>query len=63
MKSYGIGGVVVKMTEATTYQNPERFAQVQNANAVGIKVSAYHYSHFTTKDQAIKSKLLCRYSN
>ncbi len=40
------------MTEATTYQNPERFAQVQNANAVGIKVSAYHYSHFTTKDQA-----------
>ncbi|RBR48203.1 hypothetical protein EB28_00854 [Enterococcus faecalis] len=54
MKSYGIGGVVVKMTEATTYQNPERFAQVQNANAVGIKVSAYHYSHFTTKDQAIK---------
>ena len=32
MKSYGIGGVVVKMTEATTYQNPERFAQVQNAN-------------------------------
>lgn len=47
MKSYGVTGVVVKLTEATTYTNPFASEQVKNAQAAGLKVSAYHYSWFT----------------
>lgn len=47
MKNYGITGVVVKLTEATTYVNPEAANQVANAKKAGLKVSAYHYSWFT----------------
>ncbi len=47
MKDYGVTGVVVKLTEATTYVNPEAANQVANAKKAGLKVSAYHYSWFT----------------
>lgn len=53
LKRYGVTGVVVKLTEGTTYTNPERYNQVQNAQAQGIKASVFHYSHFTTEQGAI----------
>lgn len=53
MKSYGITGVVVKLTEATSYTNPNAQEQINNAKAAGMKVSAYHYSWFTSDAQAI----------
>ncbi|WP_414841928.1 GH25 family lysozyme [Enterococcus saccharolyticus] len=54
IKSYGVDGVVVKLTEATSYQNPYAKDQIKNALAAGMKVSVYHYSWFKTKDQAKK---------
>ncbi|WP_272927946.1 GH25 family lysozyme, partial [Candidatus Enterococcus willemsii] len=52
IKSYGVTGVVVKLTEATSYQNPCAEKQVANALAAGLKVSVYHYSWFTDKNSA-----------
>ncbi|MGM0174285.1 GH25 family lysozyme [Enterococcus sp. DIV0800] len=52
MKKYGVTGVVVKLTEYTTYINKEAALQIKNAKAAGLKVSAYHYSWFKTDDQA-----------
>lgn len=53
MKSYGVTGVVVKLTEATSYINPYAQSQINNAMAAGMKVSAYHYSWFTSDAQAV----------
>ncbi|MGF2941703.1 GH25 family lysozyme [Enterococcus xiangfangensis] len=53
MKSYGITDVVVKLTESTTYINPYAQAQITNAKAAGMKVSAYHYSWFTSDALAV----------
>lgn len=52
MKKYGVMGVVVKLTEATSYINPYAASQVRNAKSAGLKVSAYHYSWFQTDNQA-----------
>ena len=48
LKQQGIQGVVVKLTEGTSYINPYAKSQIANAKAAGIKVSAYHYSHYTS---------------
>ncbi|MDT2696467.1 DUF5776 domain-containing protein [Enterococcus gallinarum] len=53
MKQYGVKGVVVKLTEYTTYRNPYAKAQVKNAQQAGLKVSVYHYSWFTSEAEAI----------
>ncbi|MEO1770879.1 GH25 family lysozyme [Candidatus Enterococcus ferrettii] len=53
MKKYGVTGVVVKLTQGTWYKNPLAASQINNARAAGLKVSAYHYSEFTTDAQAI----------
>lgn len=52
MKSYGVTGVVVKVSEATSYTNPYAKDQIKNAQEAGLKVSAYHYSWFTTEQAA-----------
>lgn len=52
MKSQGITGVVVKLTEGTSYINPNAENQIRNAQAAGLKVSAYHYSWFVNKSTA-----------
>ncbi|MGT2742934.1 GBS Bsp-like repeat-containing protein [Streptococcus plurextorum] len=52
LKSQGILGVVVKLTEGTSYTNPYAPSQIANAKAAGMKVSAYHYSHYTSEDWA-----------
>lgn len=52
MKKYGVSGVVVKLTESTSYTNPYAADQIKNAISAGLKVSVYHYSWFTTDDEA-----------
>ena len=52
LKSQGITGVVVKLTEGTSYTNPYASSQISNAQAAGLKVSAYHYSHYETAAEA-----------
>jgi Lyzozyme M1 (1,4-beta-N-acetylmuramidase) len=52
IKSYGVTGVVVKLTEGTSYTNPYINEQVNNAKQAGLKVSAYHYSHFYDQPSA-----------
>ncbi|MHC5215454.1 GBS Bsp-like repeat-containing protein [Enterococcus sp. LJL128] len=52
MKTYGVKGVVVKLTEGTTYFNPYAQSQIANAKAAGMMVSVYHYSHYTTTSGA-----------
>lgn len=53
MKSYGVLGVSVKLSEGTSYINPEAKEQIENAKAAGLQVSAYHYSWFKTDAQAV----------
>lgn len=52
MKKHGVTGVVVKLTEGTSYKNPYAKTQIENAMKAGLKVSTYHYSHFVTKEGA-----------
>lgn len=54
MMKYGVQGVIVKLTEATSYRNPYAKSQILNAKKAGLNVSAYHYSWFTTSASAIK---------
>ncbi|MGX7413857.1 GBS Bsp-like repeat-containing protein [Enterococcus caccae] len=52
MKIYGVKGVVVKLTEGMTYLNPYADSQIKNAKSAGLKVSVYHYSHYTSDSGA-----------
>ncbi|MBL6537464.1 GBS Bsp-like repeat-containing protein [Streptococcus suis] len=52
LSANGVAGVVVKLTEGTSYKNPFAQSQVSNALAAGLKVSVYHYSHFTSASDA-----------
>ena len=48
----GVGGVVVKLTEDTWYNNPKATSQVRNAQIAGLQVSTYHFSRYTTEEEA-----------
>lgn len=52
IKSYGVTGVIIKLTEFTNYQNPYAQTQIKNAKAAGLKISAYHYSWFMSPNEA-----------
>lgn len=52
LMSYGVTGVVVKLTEGNSYQNPYAENQINNAKTAGLKVSVYHYSWYTTTNEA-----------
>lgn len=55
-KNQGAQGVVVKLTEGSrdgsAYINPRAKAQIQNAKAVGLKVSAYHFARYVNDADA-----------
>ncbi|MBS5747270.1 MAG: GBS Bsp-like repeat-containing protein, partial [Streptococcus sp.] len=48
----GVGGVVVKLIEDTWYNNPKAPSQVRNAQIAGLQVSTYHFSRYTTEEEA-----------
>ena len=48
----GVSGVVVKLTEGTSYKNPYAISQARNAQAAGMQVSAYAFSHYTNEAEA-----------
>ena len=48
----GVGGVVVKLTEDIWYNNPKAPSQVRNAQIAGLQVSTYHFSRYTTEEEA-----------
>ena len=48
----GVGGVVVKLIEDTWYNNPKVPSQVRNAQIAGLQVSTYHFSRYTTEEEA-----------
>ena len=48
----GVGGVIVKLTEDTWYNNPKAPSQVRNAQIAGLQVSTYHFSRYTTEEEA-----------
>ena len=48
----GVGGVVVKLTEDTWYNNPNAENQIRNAQAAGLQVSTYHFSRYTSEEAA-----------
>ncbi|WP_019772753.1 GBS Bsp-like repeat-containing protein [Streptococcus sobrinus] len=52
LKSRGITGVVVKLTEGNSYINPYAGSQIANAKAAGLKVSVYHFARYTNADEA-----------
>lgn len=52
IKSYGVKGVIVKLTEGTTYINPQAATQISNAQKAGLIVSIYHYSWFSSPTEA-----------
>lgn len=52
LKQQGILGVVVKLTEETSYINPYAKGQITNAKTAGLVVSAYHFSRYTNATEA-----------
>ncbi|WP_305883124.1 GH25 family lysozyme, partial [Convivina praedatoris] len=52
MKEQGVKAVIVKLTESTNYQNPYAQEQIHNAQAAGLAVGAYHYSHYNNGQMA-----------
>ncbi|MGT2929700.1 GBS Bsp-like repeat-containing protein [Streptococcus dentasini] len=52
LKNQGITGVVVKLTEGTSYINPYAARQIANARAAGMKISVYHFARYTNADEA-----------
>ena len=52
LASKGVGGVAVKLTEGTHYINPYAEFQVRNAQAAGLQVSTYAFSHYTSDAEA-----------
>ena len=48
----GVGGVVVKLTEDTWYNNPKAPSQVRNVQIASLQVSTYHFSRYTTEEEA-----------
>ncbi|MDD9149346.1 GH25 family lysozyme [Sporolactobacillus sp. CQH2019] len=51
-KKDGIYGVVVKLTEGTSYVNPTASCDVSNAKSAGLVVSAYHFARFNNASEA-----------
>lgn len=51
---YNIKGVIVKLTEGSSYRNPEAPKQIANAKAAGLRVSVYHFSWFDSTEGAIE---------
>ena len=47
----GVGGVVVKLTEGTTYRNPYAGEQARNAQLAGLQVSAYAFHIILVKSR------------
>lgn len=47
-KAQGALGVVVKLTEGSAYVNPRAAAQIRNSLDVGLRVSCYHFAHYTS---------------
>ncbi|OJG53308.1 hypothetical protein RV06_GL000712 [Enterococcus haemoperoxidus] len=54
MNTQGVKGVVVKLTEYTTYKNPFAKIQIENAKKAGLTVSTYHYSWFVDEQKAVE---------
>ncbi|MCK8616831.1 hypothetical protein LNP00_00400 [Fructobacillus sp. M158] len=52
MKRNGVRGIIVKLTEGTTYKNPYASSQINNARAAGLTVSAYHFATYTDWNNA-----------
>lgn len=49
IKSYGVTGVSVKLTEGTWYVNPYvKWVKLEMPKSRGLKVSAYHYSMYVS---------------
>ncbi|MDR1473654.1 MAG: hypothetical protein LBI41_03750 [Lactobacillales bacterium] len=40
---FGVRGVVIKLTQSTTYRNPEARKQIEYARKAGLVVSVYHF--------------------
>ena len=51
-KNMGVQNVVVKLTESTGWTNGYAQSQINNARAVGMNVSAYHFVRFTSASEA-----------
>lgn len=52
MKRYGVKGIIVKVSEGTSYVNPNAKVQIENAHAAGLKVGVYHFSRYSNVDGA-----------
>ncbi|MED4271984.1 GH25 family lysozyme [Weissella confusa] len=65
MKRYGVKGVIVKVSEGTSYVNPSAKVQIENAHAAGLNVGVYHFSRYSNVDDARReaSILLIRLCN
>jgi LysM repeat protein/GH25 family lysozyme M1 (1,4-beta-N-acetylmuramidase) len=52
IKSAGVQGVVVKVSEGEYYVDPSASVNVANAKAAGMLVNAYHFARFTSVSSA-----------
>lgn len=52
IKQGGVNGVVVKVSEGTTYLDPAASVNIANASQAGLVVNAYHFARFGTTSAA-----------
>jgi LysM repeat protein/GH25 family lysozyme M1 (1,4-beta-N-acetylmuramidase) len=54
IKNGGVNGVVVKVSEGTSFIDPAASVNLANAKQAGMVASAYHYARYTSNDTAKK---------
>jgi len=59
LKRFGVRGVVIKITQYTTYRNPEARKQIEYARKAGLFVSVYHYLNAFSDDGARREAEFC----
>ncbi|MFX3616207.1 MAG: GH25 family lysozyme [Sporolactobacillus sp.] len=52
IKAAGVNGVVVKVSDGSSYIDPAASVNIANAKAAGLAVSAYHFARFTSVSEA-----------
>jgi GH25 family lysozyme M1 (1,4-beta-N-acetylmuramidase)/LysM repeat protein len=54
IKRSGVKGVVVKVSEGTSYLDPAAAVNIANARQAGLEVSAYHFARYTSNSSAVQ---------
>ncbi|MDD9147814.1 GH25 family lysozyme [Sporolactobacillus sp. CQH2019] len=54
IRAYGVKGVVIKVSEGTTYRDAAASVNIANARTAGLRVNIYHYGLLSSTTEAAK---------